>query len=130
MNPRLLVASAVTLLLLLGALLLAADQVVATGAVAGQSMSPGLLPGDRVLVDRWTYRQRGPRAGEIVLIADPSGAPIVKRVVRHSAGTLWVEGDNRGDSDDSRRFGGLSADRIRGRVVCRYWPPSRIGPVR
>ena len=33
-------------------------------------MEPTLVPGDRVLVDLWTYRQRPPEPGEIVLSPD------------------------------------------------------------
>ena len=114
--------------------LVATEELVTPWVVAGVSMQPELLPGDRVLVDRWTYRQRQARIGEVVLLDGPSGVPMVKRVARRAAvigpGELWVLGDNTEDSADSRRFGPLPADGLRGRVVYRYWPPSRVGPVR
>ena len=34
-----------------------------------------ILPGDRVLVDRWTYRHRPPRLGEVVLLDAPTAGP-------------------------------------------------------
>ena len=42
-------------------------------------------------------------------------------------GHLFVLGDNRGASDDSRFWGPVPEDWVRGRVVARYWPPSRVG---
>lgn len=107
--------------------------LIGPAAVRGRSMQPLLEPGDRLLIDRWTFRQRSPRPGEVVLLLAADGRPIVKRVTRAPdllEGQLWVEGDNATDSDDSRRFGALPAGSIRGRVVFRYWPPSRVGPIR
>jgi signal peptidase I len=39
------------------------------------------------------------------------------------AGRVFVLGDNRSDSIDSRTFGPVPADDIVGRVVARIWPP-------
>jgi signal peptidase I len=39
------------------------------------------------------------------------------------AGQVFVLGDNRSDSIDSRTFGPVPADDIVGRVVARIWPP-------
>jgi signal peptidase I len=40
-------------------------------------------------------------------------------------GSLWVMGDNRGNSQDSRRFGPIPSDTVVGRAVARIWPPGR-----
>ena len=40
---------------------------------------------------------------------------------------LWVMGDNRDNSHDSRRFGPVPSDTIVGRAFVRIWPPSRLG---
>lgn len=40
---------------------------------------------------------------------------------------LWVMGDNRGASSDSRVFGPISQDSVVGRAIMRIWPPSRVG---
>jgi signal peptidase I len=45
-------------------------------------------------------------------------------------GTVFVMGDNRANSDDSRDFGAVPTDRIIGRAVARVWPPSRWGTLR
>jgi signal peptidase I len=40
---------------------------------------------------------------------------------------VFVLGDNRGDSVDSRDFGAVPEDAILGRVGARLWPPARWG---
>jgi signal peptidase I len=40
---------------------------------------------------------------------------------------LFVMGDNRGASQDSRRFGTVREDTVIGRAFVRVWPPSRWG---
>lgn len=116
--------------------------------VLGPSMEPTLLPGDRVVVDLWTYGHRRPAAGEVALFLGPQDVPLVKRVVD---GPLWgaapfqasvwgpvdpdedlldVAGDNPVLSSDSRRFGPVPGHRFRGRVLWRYWPLPRAGRIR
>jgi signal peptidase I len=41
-------------------------------------------------------------------------------------GKLWVMGDNRGNSADSRVFGQIEQDTIVGRAILRVWPPQRL----
>jgi len=142
MSARLLVPSAVTLALLLAGFELITEWTVMPWVVAGRSMEPALSAGDCVLVDRWTYRHRPPRVGEVVLVLGSSDLPLVKRVATppgpagaaprgtRSQAALWVVGDNRSDSVDSRQFGAVPRERFGGRVVYRYWPPSRAGRVR
>lgn len=45
-------------------------------------------------------------------------------------GFIFVMGDNRGASNDSRAFGPVSLDRIMGRAWVSYWPPDEIGLLR
>lgn len=45
--------------------------------------------------------------------------------VRVPAESVFLLGDNRGDSRDSRDFGPVRAREITGRVVLRLWPPGR-----
>ncbi len=42
-------------------------------------------------------------------------------------GQIWVMGDNRGDSEDSRYFGAVPESTVVGRAMFRIWPPNRIG---
>ena len=43
------------------------------------------------------------------------------------AGHVWVMGDNRMNSTDSRVFGPINVKLVVGRAFARIWPPSRIG---
>jgi signal peptidase I len=49
------------------------------------------------------------------------------RSFKIEAGSFLVMGDNREHSMDSRAFGLVSGDRIVGRVVFKFWPPSKVG---
>jgi signal peptidase I len=42
-------------------------------------------------------------------------------------GEVWVMGDNRTNSQDSRYFGSVPVDSITGKAVFRYWPLTSIG---
>jgi signal peptidase I len=39
---------------------------------------------------------------------------------------LWVTGDSRGDSRDSRLFGSVPESHVVGRTIWRVWPPDRL----
>jgi len=96
--------------------------------VAGRSMEPTLWAGDRLLVAR-----TGPvSAGDVVALRDPRdpGRVIVKRVAAVRRGEMVVHGDNPDASIDSRSFGPVSNVAVLGRVVRRYGPAGRTGPVR
>lgn len=43
------------------------------------------------------------------------------------AGEVWVMGDNRTNSQDSRYFGPIPVDSVTGRAVLKYWPISSFG---
>lgn len=95
--------------------------------VRGRSMAPALLPGDRLLV----ARLGPPRVGDVVLAADPRDwrRELIKRVAALDVGGVTLRGDNPSESTDARTFGALPPAVVRWRVVGRYWPANRIGPV-
>ena len=97
--------------------------------VDGWSMAPGLLPGDRLLV----ARTRRLRPGDIAVGEDPRepGRPLIKRVAaREPDGRLVLLGDNPPASTDSRTFGPVAPDTLKGRAVYRYAPSERTGRLR
>ena len=118
----------------IGAAAMAGGRWIDLVEVRGRSMVPALLPGDRLLVERLTYRRRGPRAGEIVLAPDPRqpSRELVKRIglVDASSASAELVGDAPEASADSRAFGPVDLVDLRWRVAVRCWPPGRIGLVR
>ncbi len=84
-------------------------------------MEPTYVAGDRLLV---VTRGRKPRPGDVVVIVDPrpgEDREMVKRVlVVHADGSVDVVGDNPNASTDSRTFGPVPANNLRGRVLRQY----------
>lgn len=136
--------------------------------VYGQSMEPNLYAGQRVIVEKISYRLHPPRRGDIVVLRLPEqrGNFLIKRVVglpgerieirdervfidgqpltepylhrairysmppRHIAeDSVFVLGDNRDFSNDSRSFGPVPLSNVIGRAWIRYWPLDQVGLV-
>lgn len=141
--------------------------------IPSESMTPALEIGDRVLVNKQSYRSGASDVsrGDVVVFARPGGPgpdgieDLIKRVValpgetvegrdghvhvdgqvlvepyldpetetssfepeQVPAGHLWVMGDNRSASDDSRRFHSVPIDDVVGRAFVVIWPLSEIG---
>ena len=86
--------------------------------------------GDTVGLEDGVLVVNGRRPAE-PYVADPDAIDSVYfGPVRVAKGSLFVLGDNRGNSEDSRDFGTVPADRVIGRATARVWPPSRWGPTR
>jgi signal peptidase I len=147
-------------------------------SIPSRSMSPTLHEGDRVLVNKWSYRLHDVHRGDVVVftrppeVADTHIEDLIKRVVglpgeqisiddgqvlvdgepldepylpagtrtdqgpracrpEHPCevpdGQIWVMGDNRTNSEDSRWFGPIPESTVVGRAAARIWPPNRLG---
>ena len=86
--------------------------------VEGESMSPTLKSGDKILVN--PFASIG--VGDIVLAQHPykQSSRLVKRVTEISpSGEYFIAGDNPDESTDSRTFGSVKAGNIIGKVVAK-----------
>ncbi len=129
------------------------------------SMEPTLLPRDRVLVDKFFYRLRQPRHGDVIVLRYPLNPQrnYIKRIVGLPGDVLetrdgklyvngqrmsepyingtpqgnygpftvpedsvFVMGDNRNNSEDSRAFGPLKKKFIVGQALLIYWPIQHV----
>jgi signal peptidase I len=84
--------------------------------------------GDRIAVHGGHVLRDGARE------ADPYIAPCaagegcdLPRAITVPAGDVFLMGDNRGNSDDSRFWGPVPLAWVIGQAVSVYWPPSRVG---
>jgi nickel-type superoxide dismutase maturation protease len=84
----------------------------------GKSMNPTLKDGEVVLVDRAAKIE----VGDVVVAKHPveQNNEIVKRVERiNQRGDFFLVGDNLDDSIDSRHYGAVTREYIKGKVVAR-----------
>ena len=119
----------------------AARAAVRIYAVPSASMAPTLQAGDHIIVT--TYRST-PQRGDVVVFRAPSSGNelMVKRIagmpgdaveagggriVVVPAGCVFVIGDNRADSFDSRNWGPLPRDLIVGRARMVLWSSMDAG---
>jgi nickel-type superoxide dismutase maturation protease len=84
----------------------------------GKSMNPTLKDGEVVLVDR----EAAFGVGDIVIAKHPfeQNNEVVKRIERiNERGDYFLVGDNLEESSDSRHFGAVAREYIKGKVVAR-----------
>ncbi len=149
--------------------------VLAHFVVDGSSMDSTLASGDRVFVNKLSYRLHDPRRGDVVVLHQISGASerdLIKRVIALPGETIemtncevritevnatesrvlvepyldpnvisatcggdfgpvsvgedevFVMGDNRSGSQDSRQLGPIAFDDLVGRAFVVFWPRS------
>ena len=122
--------------LLLGLLVALSGPFLKRYKVSGRSMLRAYAPGDRLLVERLSYRLHEPRVGDAVVVRQPgSDARLdLKRLAAAPGSTVtvrgepvvlgyhewYVLGDNLDESTDSRTLGPVKRADIVGRVWKRY----------
>lgn len=82
------------------------------------------LPGDRVRIVRGRLFLNGSRLDE-PYVQHADDRSFAETTV--PAASVYVLGDNRAESEDSRFFGPVSDDRLIGRAVAGIWPPRMLG---
>mmetsp|Transcript_103 Transcript_103/g.156 ORF Transcript_103/g.156 Transcript_103/m.156 type:complete len:168 (+) Transcript_103:186-689(+) len=127
------------------------DIFVSVSKVKGNSMSPTLNPTgnaaeDLVVIDRLKPKMYKYDRGDVVIVRSPvePGRLLVKRLIglqgdwitvpsetklrQIPQGHCWIEGDNKGNSEDSAsHFGSVPLALVEGRVLGVLWPPRRMG---
>lgn len=130
-------------LLLIAAVVFCNLFVVRLAIVYGASMEPVLQQYDFVVVWQWGYE---PKTGDIVVTTADNelGQSIIKRIAATEGqtytyeqdgvqmeltvpeGQVFLTGDNAQQSVDSREIGCFDAEDIRGRVIFRVFPFTKI----
>jgi signal peptidase I len=86
------------------------------------------VPGDRVRVVNGELKLNGEFQEEPYIKPQfPDGS--VYGPTKVPEGQVFVMGDNRGNSRDSRFIGTIPIEDIQGEAFFMFWPPSRIGPM-
>lgn len=86
------------------------------------------VPGDRIQLRRGRVIRNGEPAKEpFIRRCAEGGECTFARTITVPENTVYVLGDNRGDSVDSRFWGPVREDWIIGNAIGSYWPPKRVG---
>ncbi|WP_346841337.1 signal peptidase I [Metapseudomonas otitidis] len=86
--------------------------------IPSNSMSPTLYPGDIVIADKWQDPARL-KEGDIVIFDHPEmhGINVIKRVAELASGSVYVLGDNKNNSLDSRTLGSIPLSAIQAKAI-------------
>ncbi|XP_017109855.2 mitochondrial inner membrane protease subunit 1 [Drosophila bipectinata] len=98
------------------------DIVIAISPInAGQYICKRIVAvaGDQVLT-------QNPHPIEVEYSMDPKKPKPIMTKDYVPRGHVWIEGDNKGNSSDSRYYGPIPVGLIRSRVLCRIWPLTEV----
>ncbi len=92
-----------------------------TVSVFGNSMAPTYNHGDWLVLRRLDSQVDSLPLGSVLVIEreDRPGIFLIKRLQKSHGGRFWVEGDSQ-ESTDSRQWGWICENEIRGKVLFRY----------
>lgn len=82
-----------------------------------------LLVNGKIMYEDYTH-------GKDNIPLDPAAGVEIKYPYTVPADSLWVMGDNRTNSADSRYFGPVAIKDVNGVAVMRYWPLDRFGAIK
>ncbi len=83
---------------------------------ADRSMEPAIKGGEYLIATGWFGKLK---PGDIVVLEHPARRiKIVKRISALSDNSVYVLGDNREMSEDSRSFGYVDRAAVAGKVIC------------
>lgn len=86
------------------------------------------LPGDRLSIrGGQVFRNGRPESDRHTVGCGGDATCNFPRPIVVPPGDLYMMGDNRPDSDDSRFWGPVRRSWVIGQVIFSYWPPDRIG---
>jgi signal peptidase I len=92
------------------------------------------MPGDYIKIENGKVYLNGEELDESAYLkddvtTDASGDNYFKEL-KVPEGYVFVMGDNRAESGDSRRFGCIPINKIEGKVLIRFWPFNKIGTIK
>lgn len=89
------------------------------------------LPGDTIEIKDGKVYRNGEELDEDYVREGNLTEPQVDKYSRVTVaeGTLYVMGDNREQSKDSRTFGCIPEERVNGKVMIRVWPLTKFGSI-
>ena len=96
-------------------------RVIATGGQTVNFVNGSVYVDGKKLDEPYTHGQPSNALPSAANIQYPLTVP---------KGDIWVMGDNRGDSADSRVFGPIPISTVYGRAWWTYWPLARFGALR
>ncbi len=79
-------------------------------------MEPNLKQSTTVITFNWYYFLRSPHVNDLV-VAKVMERLVIKRIKKTKKNEVWLEGDNKEASTDSRSFGWIDKKDIMGKVV-------------
>ena len=114
---------------------------------SGTSMKPAIDDTDIVLTENFSVRHQKLLKGDVVISVSPENPRVLicKRLIAFSGdhvyndlentiqyvprGHVWLEGDNKMNSSDSRNYGPVPYGLLRGRVCLKIWPLLSMGKI-
>jgi signal peptidase I len=84
--------------------------------------------GDTISISGGHVTRNGVREADAYTVpCDGASGCDMPEPLKVPAGDVFLMGDNRGNSDDSRFWGPIPVSWVIGQAVLRYWPPARLG---